>query len=72
LGHFAENDEWQSNSGVRKLEKSLNAANRPATFFVYKGTGHWFFEKDRLDAFNLDAADLAWKRTVEFLKTQLE
>ena len=72
LGHFAENDEWQSISGVRKLEKCLNIANRPVTFYVYKGTGHWFFEKDRLDAYNPNAAELAWNRTVEFLKTQLK
>jgi len=72
LGHFAENDEWQSNSGVKKLEKSLNVAHRPVTFYQYEGTGHWFFEKDRKGAFNPEAAELAWRRTVDFLKTNLK
>lgn len=71
LGHFAETDDWVAVSGVKKLEKSLRTANRPATFFTYEGTGHWFFEKDRIDAYNATAAQLAWKRTVEFLHTQL-
>jgi len=71
LGHFAESDDWVAASGVKKLEKSLRAANRPVTFYTYEGTGHWFFEKDRKDAYNAKAAQLAWKRTLEFLQTQL-
>ncbi|MBN1934247.1 MAG: dienelactone hydrolase family protein [Anaerolineae bacterium] len=71
LGHFAESDDWVAASGVKKLEKSLRAANRPANLYTYEGTGHWFFEQDRQDAYNAQAAQLAWKRTVEFLQTQL-
>jgi carboxymethylenebutenolidase len=70
LGHFAETDEWVSASGVKKLEKSLRAAGRPFAFHTYPGTGHWFFEQDRNDAYNAPAAQLAWERTVEFLKNQ--
>ncbi len=71
LGHFAESDEWVATSGVKKLEKSLRAAHRPVTLYTYEGTGHWFFEKDRKDAYNAKAAQLAWKRTMEFLQAQL-
>lgn len=71
LGHFAELDEWVASSGVKKLEKSLRAAHRPMTFYTYEGTRHWFFEKDRKDAYNAKAAQLAWKRTLEFLQAQL-
>jgi carboxymethylenebutenolidase len=69
LGHFAEDDDWVAASGVKKLEKSLRAAGRPMIFHTYPGTGHWFFEQDRSDAYNAPAAQLAWKRTIEFLKT---
>ncbi len=69
LGHFAERDEWVAPSGVKKLEKSLRTAGRPATFHTYPGTGHWFFEQDRSEAYNAPAAQLAWERTLEFLKT---
>jgi carboxymethylenebutenolidase len=72
LGQFAETDEWVAASGIKKLEKSLRAAGRPFTFHTYPGTGHWFFESDRSDAYSALAAQLAWERTIEFLKTQLE
>ncbi len=72
LGHFAELDEWVALSGVKRLEKMLRAAKRPATFHIYEGTAHWFFEKDRKDAYNAQAAQLAWKRTIDFLKLHLK
>ncbi len=71
LCHFAETDEWEAPSSVKKLDKALRAANRPATFHTYAGTGHWFFEKDRADAYNSKAARLAWQRTVTFLRETL-
>ena len=71
LGHFAEADDWVAASGVKRLEKSLRAANRPVAFYTYEGTGHWFFEADRQDAYNANAAQLAWGRTCGFLQAQL-
>jgi carboxymethylenebutenolidase len=71
LGHFAQTDDWVKTSGVKKLEKSLRAANRPVTFYIYLGTGHWFFEQDRSEAYNDAAATLAWERTVTFLNSTL-
>jgi carboxymethylenebutenolidase len=68
LGHFAENDPFEPESEVAGLEDSLRAAGRPVVFFKYKGTGHWFFEPDRADAYNPEAAKLAWERTLTFLK----
>src|SRR6188474_808850 len=44
LGHFAENDEYESQSNVDNLEARLRGADRPVTFYIYPGTGHWFFE----------------------------
>jgi carboxymethylenebutenolidase len=71
LGHFAESDEWEPTTNVEQLERQLRAAHRPVTYYTYPGTGHWFFEQDRPDAYRAEAAELAWKRTVEFLQTQL-
>jgi len=71
LGHFAQADDWVAASGVKRLEKSLRAANRPVAFYTYEGTGHWFFEADRQDAYNANAAQLAWGRTCGFLQAQL-
>lgn len=68
IGHFAENDEFEPPSNVDDLEESLRRAGRPVTFYRYLGTGHWFVEPDRSQAYNKAAADLAWERTLAFLK----
>jgi carboxymethylenebutenolidase len=68
LGHFAENDEFEPKSNVDSLEESLKRAGRRVTFYRYGGTGHWFFEPDRPDAYNQAAASLAWDRTLAFLR----
>jgi carboxymethylenebutenolidase len=68
LGHFAENDEYEPPANVDGLEESLRSAGRPVTFYRYPGTGHWFFEPDRTQAYNQAAAELAWERTLDFLK----
>jgi carboxymethylenebutenolidase len=67
LGHFAENDEFEPQSNVDNLEESLRRAGRPVAFYRYPGTGHWFFEPDRSEAYNQAAASLAWERTLSFL-----
>ena len=71
LGHFAENDPFEPPSNVDSLEEALRRAGRPVTFYRYNGTGHWFFEPDRSDAYNRDAATLAWERTLTFLRNPL-
>lgn len=70
LGHFAETDEYTSESGRKKFEKTLKAAGREAAFHVYPNTRHWFFESDRPE-YNPEAANLAWERTIEFLRSRL-
>jgi len=72
LGHFAETDPNEPVSEVESLEKRLKEAHHPTTFYTYPGTGHWFFEEDRQDAYHAVAAQLAWDRTIAFLHDQLE
>jgi carboxymethylenebutenolidase len=67
LGHFAEEDEFEPPDAVEWLKGELENAGRPVEFYQYPGTGHWFFEPDRADAYNQAAADLAWERTIAFL-----
>jgi len=66
--HLAETDEYVASSGVKKLQKSLAAADKVAAFYIYPGTSHWFFESDRSEAYKPEAAQLAWNRSIEFLK----
>ncbi len=72
LGHFAEEDPYESTEEMRRMEEMLRAARRDVAFHVYPGTGHWFFENDRPDAYNAEAAELAWRRTLDFLHRKLD
>ena len=67
LGHFAETDEWESVDGVRATEADLRAAGLSPTFHFYPNTKHWFFDEDRPE-YDPQATELAWKRTLEFLR----
>jgi carboxymethylenebutenolidase len=71
LGHFAEHDPFEPEENVAALEAGLREARRAATVHRYPGTGHWFAEPSRTDAYNRDAAELAFDRSVTFLNEQL-
>ncbi|MCL4744466.1 MAG: dienelactone hydrolase family protein [Burkholderiaceae bacterium] len=68
LFHFAEVDDWVSAASIRKLKRSMELAGKDASYHVYPGTTHWFFESDRPQAFNKKAAAASWKRSLEFLR----
>jgi len=67
LGNFASEDEWEPTATVKALEQKIRGAGREATFHFYPGTKHWFFEEDRTDVYDREAAGLAWNRTLEVL-----
>lgn len=69
-GHFAESDQFESDEGIAELEGSLQTAGREVLIHRYPGTGHWFAEPSR-DAYRAEAADLAFGRTVDFLREHL-
>jgi carboxymethylenebutenolidase len=70
LGHFCVEDDWEPRAGVAALQAALVEAGRPTTIYFYEGVGHWFFEADRPEAYNPEAAQLAWERTLAFLAGQ--
>lgn len=72
LCHFAETDPYITKEGIKELEQGLKSFDRPTAFYTYPGTGHWFMETDRPDAYNGQAAQLAWERTIAFLHEHLE
>lgn len=71
LGHFAEHDQFEPAESVAELEAELTAAGKQTTFYTYPGTGHWFIEANRPDAYDAAAASLAWERTLAFLNATL-
>jgi len=70
LGHFAENDEFDSVEDVRGVERKLIEEKHAVEFHVYPGTKHWFDEPSRPE-YDKAASDLAWRRTKAFLDTHL-
>jgi carboxymethylenebutenolidase len=65
LGHFAENDEFVDPTGA-----DLRSAIDRGEAHIYPGTKHWFMESDRPE-YDAQAADLAYSRSVEFLRRHL-
>ncbi len=70
LGHFAESDPYESDEGIAEFEDAIRSAGRDVVIHRYPGTGHWFAEPVR-DAYEAEAADLAFERTVAFLRNHL-
>ena len=67
LGHFSDADEWEDIDYVRSMESDLRNAGVKTNFHIYSQLPHWFFEDDRPE-YNPQAAELAWSRTLEFLR----
>jgi carboxymethylenebutenolidase len=70
LGHFSDHDELVDEDEATLLEADLRLLDKDVTFHRYPGTGHWFFESDR-PAYDRVAAELAWERTLAFLRARL-
>ncbi|HSW42982.1 MAG TPA: dienelactone hydrolase family protein [Patescibacteria group bacterium] len=70
LGHFAETDPYEPDEAITAFEGTLRSAGRDVVIHRYPATGHWFAEPSR-DAYRAAAADLAFDRTVAFLRRLL-
>lgn len=71
LGHYAEKDEWVPFEQAQEMEQNMKAAGVEVTLHFYPGVDHWFMESD-LPEYAPAAANLAWERTFDFLKKNLE
>jgi carboxymethylenebutenolidase len=70
LGHFAEDDPYETAETVTEFEGGLRDAGREADVHRYPGTGHWFAEPSQ-NAYRAAEANLAFDRTVAFLRRHL-
>jgi carboxymethylenebutenolidase len=66
--HYASLDE-RINAGIAEYEAALKAAGKSYELHMYEGANHAFNNDTNEARYNKEAADLAWSRTVAFLKT---
>jgi carboxymethylenebutenolidase len=70
LAHFAEEDPFTTDDEIREFDEAMRGAGRELTIHRYPETGHWFAEPSR-DAYRPEAAELAYERTLAFLRDTL-
>ena len=70
LLHYAGLDQ-RVNAGIPAYDEALKKAGVEHQIYVYEGVNHAFHNDTSAERYNKEAADLAWKRTVEFLKAKL-
>ena len=70
LLHYAGLDE-RVNAGIPAFEVALKAAGKTYEIHMYEGANHAFNNESNAARYNKEAADLAWSRTIAFLKKHL-
>lgn len=70
LLHYAGLDS-RVNAGIPDWEAALKANNKRYTVYMYEGANHAFNDDTAGPRYNKAAADLAWGRTLAFLKEHL-
>lgn len=70
LLHYASLDQ-RINAGIADYEAALKANNKTYELYMYEGANHAFNNNTNAARYNKEAADLAWSRTIKFLKKYL-
>jgi carboxymethylenebutenolidase len=70
LLHYAGLDQ-RINAGIPDYETALKANKKVYEIYMYEGANHAFNNDTNAARYNKEAADLAWSRTIQFLKKYL-
>jgi carboxymethylenebutenolidase len=71
LLHYAGLDE-RINKGIPAFEEALKKASVDYRIYMYEGAKHAFNNDTWAERYNKEAAQLAWQRTISFLKEKLK
>ncbi len=71
LLHYAGIDE-RINAGIPAFEEALKQASVEFKIYIYEGAEHAFNNDTSKARYHKEAAQLAWQRTIAFLKEKLE
>ena len=72
LGLYAGKDTFVTPASVRQLEARLKELGRPAEIHIYEHADHAFFNDERPEVYNREAAADAWQRTISFFRAHLK
>ncbi|HKP72216.1 MAG TPA: dienelactone hydrolase family protein [Pyrinomonadaceae bacterium] len=72
LGHYAGRDTFVTPEIAHALVDRLSALGKPVEIHVYENADHAFFNDDRPEVYDPQAAADAWRRTVGFLHEHLD
>ena len=67
VAHIAENDDFFGPEAAAELAKTLDGLGKDATFHVYEGAEHAFFNDTRPEVYSAEHSALAWQRTLDAL-----
>lgn len=71
LGLFGEKDRSVTPAVARDLERQVKALGKQIEVIIYPGADHAFFNDQRPEVYNAEAAGDAWRRTIAFLREHL-
>lgn len=69
--HCSESDGTSLASGIQVAVKAIEAGNGSVEIFDYPGTSHAFFNSDRKEVYDSKSAEIAWQRSIAFLKEKI-
>jgi carboxymethylenebutenolidase len=72
LGIYAEKDKFVPVDQVYELDSKLKELGKEAEIHIYKNMDHAFFNDNRPEVYNKEAATDAWQRTLDFFRTHLK
>ncbi len=71
-GHYAETDRGTAApEAVKELEATLRTKGKDATFHVYPGTQHAFFNDTRPEVYDAEVSQVAWDRMLALFRAHL-
>jgi carboxymethylenebutenolidase len=71
LGNYGEKDGFVTPELARDLEREVKALGKEIDVKIYSGADHAFFNDQRPEVYNAEAAADAWQRTIDFLRQHL-
>jgi carboxymethylenebutenolidase len=72
LMHHGTGDRVSPHTVTLAIEKELRSRGTPVAVFLYEGADHGFLAYTRQPEYHPEAAQLAWSRTIAFLRRYLE